>query len=277
MVKRGGVSMRKTITFISGLILISNFCFAETIALKSGKTIEGEIIEQTEEYIKIDFHGVPLTYYMEDIENASGLVSQAPYDFERLRASFEGAYNESSEESSRLTPGVKDDSRFSYSSSGKDATQGSNWYAGVKGYLIKIEKIVEAAGKIQQKTAILGQQAKQKGDAQSVQRELNHAKDQVISYIDQLSIMKPPAELKGYHMSIMQMLENNKAIITAGLGGRAAEAMSHTNNTVNLLMESLKKLKAVYIQYNAPQEEIVKTGNTIKLLQVILGPVIPLI
>jgi hypothetical protein len=52
-------------TFIPILLIffIAPLCFAETIVLKSGKTIEGKLIEKTDEHIKIDFQGVPLTYF----------------------------------------------------------------------------------------------------------------------------------------------------------------------------------------------------------------------
>ncbi len=63
--------MRK-ITSTMLLLLIPLFCFGETVVLKSGQTIEGKIIEKTEEYLKIDFYGVPLTYYFDDIESIDG-------------------------------------------------------------------------------------------------------------------------------------------------------------------------------------------------------------
>jgi len=59
------------------LLLILNLCFpaiifAETILLKSGKTVEGKLIEKTDGYIKIDFQGVPLTYFYDEIESIDG-------------------------------------------------------------------------------------------------------------------------------------------------------------------------------------------------------------
>lgn len=54
--------------FVLVSLFLPNSNFAETIILKSGKTIEGKITEKTSEYIKIDFSGTPLTYYLEDIE-----------------------------------------------------------------------------------------------------------------------------------------------------------------------------------------------------------------
>lgn len=56
-----------------GLLLIALFLSAsvkaETVTLTSGSTIEGRMIEETEEYIKIDFQGTPLTYYRDEIQD----------------------------------------------------------------------------------------------------------------------------------------------------------------------------------------------------------------
>ena len=59
--------------FVPILILLSFLtltpALSETIRLKSGKTVEGEIVEKTSDYIKVDISGIPITYYFEDIEN----------------------------------------------------------------------------------------------------------------------------------------------------------------------------------------------------------------
>lgn len=72
--KKGKVNMSKKIT-ISLFSLFSLFCFfsfAETVVFKSGKTIEAKIIEKTNKSIKVDIEGIPLTYYLEDIESIDG-------------------------------------------------------------------------------------------------------------------------------------------------------------------------------------------------------------
>ena len=46
--------------------------FAETIILKSGKTVNGKILHRSDEYIKVDVYGVSLTYYFDEIENITG-------------------------------------------------------------------------------------------------------------------------------------------------------------------------------------------------------------
>ncbi|MBN2121193.1 MAG: hypothetical protein JW734_09110 [Candidatus Omnitrophica bacterium] len=64
--------MRKlTFLFIAVCLFMSfmYFCYAQTIVyLKSGKSVEGELLERTDEYIKIDFSGVKLTYWMDEVE-----------------------------------------------------------------------------------------------------------------------------------------------------------------------------------------------------------------
>lgn len=66
--------MNKKISIILSLmfLFISSSIFAETIMLKSGKTVEGKILDKTDKYIKVDTEGIPITYYLEDIESIDG-------------------------------------------------------------------------------------------------------------------------------------------------------------------------------------------------------------
>jgi len=60
---------KKIFTLFLILFFISSLAFAETVVLKSGKTVEGKIIEKTDKYIVIEIQGVPLTYFFDDIDN----------------------------------------------------------------------------------------------------------------------------------------------------------------------------------------------------------------
>lgn len=53
---------------IAGL-LFSSPVLSETVILKSGQRIEGKIIEKNEKYIKIDFSGVSLTYWLDEVKS----------------------------------------------------------------------------------------------------------------------------------------------------------------------------------------------------------------
>jgi tetratricopeptide (TPR) repeat protein len=69
--------------------------FGETIILKSGQKVEGKIIEETEKYIKIDFDGVPLTYFLDEVESIDGKPANVskdlfkPKDFDKIAVSAE--------------------------------------------------------------------------------------------------------------------------------------------------------------------------------------------
>jgi hypothetical protein len=54
------------------------FAFAETIVLKSGKAVEGKIIEKTDKYVKVDFLGVELTYFLDEIDKIEGELLVVP-------------------------------------------------------------------------------------------------------------------------------------------------------------------------------------------------------
>jgi len=67
----------KKIILIILLLILPSFSFAETLVLKSGQRIEGKIVEKTDDYIKVDFQGIVLTYFLDEISNIDGLpISQ---------------------------------------------------------------------------------------------------------------------------------------------------------------------------------------------------------
>lgn len=63
--------MNKKISTILLLMFLSStpLILAETIVLKSGKSVEGKIIEKTDKSIKVDIEGIIVTYYLDEIEN----------------------------------------------------------------------------------------------------------------------------------------------------------------------------------------------------------------
>lgn len=54
--------------------------FAETLVLKSGKSVEGRIIEDTEQVVKLDVEGVSLTFYRDEIEKVEKGTAPTPED-----------------------------------------------------------------------------------------------------------------------------------------------------------------------------------------------------
>lgn len=57
--------------FAAVLIFCFTFSFiswADTIYLKSGDTMDGTILEETDDYVRLDFYGASMTFYRSDIE-----------------------------------------------------------------------------------------------------------------------------------------------------------------------------------------------------------------
>jgi len=57
--------------FLNAAFLFAGY--AEKVSLKSGSQIQGKIVEQTGRYIRIEVGGVPIKYYLEDIESIDGV------------------------------------------------------------------------------------------------------------------------------------------------------------------------------------------------------------
>lgn len=78
--------------------------FSETIMLKSGRQVEGRIVEETKDYIKLDLEGVMLTYYKDEIDAISpqGLDS-AGEAYKQLQVLYQG-YNASQQAAPQPKP-----------------------------------------------------------------------------------------------------------------------------------------------------------------------------
>jgi hypothetical protein len=72
--------MKKVLFLCCVLCFFSLSLFADTVVLKSGKQIEGTIVEKTNDSIKIDINGATLTYYLDDIAtiNSEAVVAESP-------------------------------------------------------------------------------------------------------------------------------------------------------------------------------------------------------
>ena len=57
---------------ILSLLICRHITFAETIILKTGKKIEGEIVESNSDYVKVDISGVSVPFFLDEIESIDG-------------------------------------------------------------------------------------------------------------------------------------------------------------------------------------------------------------
>ncbi|HOW35556.1 MAG TPA: DUF2059 domain-containing protein [Candidatus Omnitrophota bacterium] len=66
---------KKMVSFACCLFLLTGICSAETIYLKSGKKIQGQISERDAKKIKVSVSGINMTYYLDEIERIEMGVS----------------------------------------------------------------------------------------------------------------------------------------------------------------------------------------------------------
>lgn len=85
--------IKKAVLFIA-ILLLTSFSFAEIIKTKSGKIIEGKIVERTNEYIKADIGiGMPITYFLDEIESIKETsASETPQEIKEVQATGGEAY-----------------------------------------------------------------------------------------------------------------------------------------------------------------------------------------
>ncbi|MDP2924272.1 MAG: hypothetical protein Q8O30_11245 [Candidatus Omnitrophota bacterium] len=81
----------KKILFFIFLCSISFLSFAEVIYLKNGRTIEAKIIERTDYFVKVDFQGIPLTYFLSEIDTITDEKPKVKSP-EEINAQEENAY-----------------------------------------------------------------------------------------------------------------------------------------------------------------------------------------
>lgn len=60
------------------MILVSGVVYSDTITLKSGKVLEGELVKETEDYVKIKTSGFVLTYFKDTIAKHIRVKTEEP-------------------------------------------------------------------------------------------------------------------------------------------------------------------------------------------------------
>ena len=81
-----------------------SFGFSETVVLKSGQEIEGKIIEQTDKYVKLEFQGIELVYYQNEIASIKQEIAGRAEAMSPQLESLYKAYTSSLQAPKKSTP-----------------------------------------------------------------------------------------------------------------------------------------------------------------------------
>ncbi len=224
--------MKKLILFLVWAS-ISFSLFAETIILKSGKTVEGKIIEKAKGKIKVDIGGIPITYYTEDIDSINGQSASA-----FLGPEYAGPDKNTSDYIKLLE---KDSAELK---------KWQNWHAGVSGYLNQMGIIGHKAGQI----GAIARKQMQGQDQETKLRIFAEAIQGIETLIKQTESISPPVELSRYHQKRLQLLGLSLTLhkeIRNNPAGRPKEAMQKMQT---ITIEEMEELRRVYIEQGAPPE-----------------------
>lgn len=220
--------MKKFIVFsavLSGFFL-SPFGFAESIVFKSGKTMEAQIIEKGDEYIKVDFLGLPITYYFENIESIDGKDPMSFFGLEKAAPK-------------PLDPKVW-----------------QQWYEGVSSYIEKIKALDAEARNIDRQCLKDLTQAMDKKDVSPADKEkiVSQAGRELSAVIQQSESLEYPAQLLDFHKRMIDVQKYLKKHIEALLVKDGAYILDCTLSAAGSNMQAIKALRETYIKYGAPEE-----------------------
>jgi hypothetical protein len=68
----------KAFLLLAILVSLPIFSYCETIKLRTGKTVEGKIIDKTDEYVKVNVAGVDVKYYSDEVDTITGSPTAQP-------------------------------------------------------------------------------------------------------------------------------------------------------------------------------------------------------
>ncbi|MBN3040283.1 MAG: hypothetical protein JW867_04080 [Candidatus Omnitrophica bacterium] len=224
--------------FIFTAILINLFFLcsakADTLILKSGRSVQGEIIERTPDHIRIKINGLPIKYYIEEIESIDGIKL--------------------------IDPGKAEEDELFYREKGSPK-KWAEWYRP------EIEKYISDTKEIFSQAAAVTEQALKDIDRSLKARKTNEipgicrkAQNKINSKINKLEKIKPQQGFEVYQQKIISSCQYMNSSLSAWEKGQkdfAARKLSY----LTLAMDAMKELRKMFNEYGASQEIIDSTTS----------------
>jgi hypothetical protein len=225
-----------TIIVLLGLYAVT-LVYAETILLKSGKTVEAPIIAKTDKYIKVDISGIPITYYFNEIASIDGKEMSAYTPGSEVAPPPQGP----------VTPKQKEPL--------SGASNTSEWVA----WIGNISAYVEKMGTITTEGMVTYNQLTTQANSASVEQKkqiIAQTNDLISGVVKELNALEPPAEMETYHRKTIQIFTSLQKIGESILKGDKDSVLQYTSMVKTSMIEAAQELKRVYTAHGAPQEYI---------------------
>jgi len=217
--------------------------FAETIVLKSGKTVEGKITEKTSEKIKVDISGIPVTYYLDQIVSIDGKkiesspVAEAPVD------------KKEPQPLEQTKPQTKETSS---SGKAKDETACQDWINSkeIKAYF---EQEQAAAREIREKGEVI---MKKMGSESETIAAISELKELGSAVSKKMKELIPPQELSKTHQLAIESMEYGQLALEASINKDSDKADSYYIKQTELDKKAHEELKRLYTMHACSPEFI---------------------
>ena len=267
------------IKFILAIAVLLSLCFqanlfADKLMLKSGEIVEGEIIERTDELIKIDIAGVPLTYYLEDIDSVAvektGTRIREPQK-KKDSQTFDDSYGKaddfsiadfwSRKKGTVSLPGVSREKEEKKISTEKEKdVSWEEWAEDKKDYMINTLGLLQQISQISSEAA----GGLEKGNLSKA--AANEAAGKLAGIMQSLSDISPPEDLQGYHEKIINSVNDYMMGFNAA-SRNDAEAMDYQKKAVESALSAFRELNRVSGEHGAPQEDLELFNNMLGSLE----------
>lgn len=218
---------------ISGCVIIlcvisfPTALFAEKIVLKSGKELEGRVIERPDnipdDFIIVDWQGQRLTLSLTDIQSIDGQAPAVP--------------------------------------------QWKIWYVSVERYIWDVDTMIgEDAGFLRYFSSCL-QAEILRGNLKEADIVYIMGKHKLADITRGLEALHPKEELRNYHEKAVEILKNNEeafqAIFYKGIEG----SLTYMQKSVKLNGEWFKEIKRVYLEHGVPESALTAHVSVIKEIE----------
>jgi hypothetical protein len=219
--------------YVVTLLLCQHTAAAETIVLKSGKTIEGAIVEKADTYIKVDIGGAILTYYRDELLADAALQPASTHQ--------------------------------------DDADSWYTWFSGITGYLKKMNEVSRKVENYQKQAEVLIIKARQSKDKAMLAQGLGEIDHSFDLALNELSAIEPPGELAGFHSNIKKSVVSGKAIVKSAFEDRKEDIRMHLKESVSAMRDAYLVLMDVCRKHGVPEQELASVENVIRLLDSFIG------